>query len=80
MQRWSDLAEMLSDCHALLVSGIGKNPQQVLTANGIQILVVEGLIEDAVAAVFQKKQMTHLLKRQKTVCGQSCSGTGGGCG
>ncbi len=80
MQRWKDLAESIRDCQVLLVSGIGKNPKQVLTQQGIQVIQIEGLIEEAVTAVFHGNNMNHLLKRERTACGQACSGTGGGCG
>jgi nitrogen fixation protein NifB len=80
LQRWSELARVLYDCQALLVSGIGKNPQQLLVKSGVKVMVVEGLIEEAINAVFDGRNMNHLLKREKTACGAACSGTGGGCG
>ncbi len=80
MQRWQALAEMLDDCRALLVSGIGKNPQETLKRHGVNVMVVEGMIDDAVALLFKGEQINHLVKRQRTTCGEACSGTGGGCG
>ncbi len=77
--RWEKLSEILKDCCTLLVSGIGENPGQVLTRRGINTLVLEGLIEEAVTAVFTGKNISHLIKRERMVCGDSCSGTGGGC-
>ncbi|GBE04559.1 feMo cofactor biosynthesis protein NifB [bacterium BMS3Abin10] len=78
-ERWEKLSESLKDCCTLLVSGIGENPRQVLGKRGINVLVLEGLIEEAVTAVFTGKNISHLMKRERTVCGDDCSGTGGGC-
>ncbi len=80
MGRWRSLAEELSDCHTLLVSGIGDNPKRTLSASGIDIFNVEGLIDDAVEAVFEGRPLRHMIKRPVTACGAACSGTGGGCG
>jgi nitrogen fixation protein NifB len=80
MQRWQALAEMLSDCGTLLVSGVGANPQKVLSATGIEVLEIEGLIDEAVRAVFAGESLKHMVKRSLTACGASCGGTGMGCG
>ncbi|GAK52439.1 nitrogenase cofactor biosynthesis protein NifB [Candidatus Moduliflexus flocculans] len=80
MLRWQALAAMLDDCRALLVSGIGKNPQDTLKSAGVNVMVVEGMIDDAVSSLFKGEHINHLAKRQRTVCGEACSGTGGGCG
>jgi len=61
------------------VNGIGENPKQILSDTGLEIIVVEGMIEEVVNGIFKGEDMKHLLKRSKTVCGLSCSGTGGGC-
>lgn len=80
MQRWSQMAETLSDCSTLLVSGIGANPQKVLSAAGIDVLEIEGLIDEAVRAVFAGKSLNHMVKRSLTACGEACTGNGMGCG
>jgi nitrogen fixation protein NifB len=80
LQRWKHLADMLGDCQSLLVSGIGNNPRQVLTKKGLQVHVLEGVIEEAVSALFAKQSINHLMKRERTACGAECSGGGGGCG
>ena len=80
MERWHDLADLIGDCRALLVNGIGNSPKQILTERGVNILEVEGVIEEVAGAVFDGRSINHLLKRSRTVCGASCSGTGGGCG
>ena len=76
LQRWQALAETLSDCSALLVSGVGANPRQVLGAAGIDVHEIEGLIEEAVRAVLAGERLDHLVKRSVKACG----GTGMGCG
>jgi nitrogen fixation protein NifB len=78
--RWSQLAESLSDCHTLLVNGVGPNPKKVLSETGLQVLEVEGLISDACYALENGQNLSHLFKREAFACGSSCAGTGGGCG
>jgi nitrogen fixation protein NifB len=80
MQRWKALSALIRDCQALLVSGIGTNPKNVLTRDGINVLVLEGVIDEAVTALMNGSSMNHLIKRTRTACGAECSGTGGGCG
>jgi nitrogen fixation protein NifB len=80
MQRWQAIAKKLSDCGTLLVSGVGANPQKVLSAAGIMVLEIEGLIDEAVRAVFAGESLNHMPKRTLTACGESCSGNGMGCG
>jgi nitrogen fixation protein NifB len=78
--RWRQLAESIGDCGTLLVNGIGEKPKKALTAEGIQIFEIEGLIEDAVEAVYKGQTLNHLIKRRQTACGAGCMGDGGGCG
>ena len=80
MQRWQALAETLADCSTLLVSGAGANPQQVLGDAGVDVREIEGLIEEAVQAVFAGRSLDPMIKRSLTACGASCSGSGLGCG
>jgi nitrogen fixation protein NifB len=63
-----------------LVNGVGANPQKVLSAAGIEVLEIEGLIEEAVRAVLAGETLNHMVKRSLTACGASCGGTGMGCG
>lgn len=80
MYRWQQLAHLLEDCNTLMVSGIGQSPKQVFAEAGINVLVVEGLIEEAVQSIFTGNTINHLIKRERTVCGAACSGTATGCG
>ncbi|MFZ0612425.1 MAG: NifB/NifX family molybdenum-iron cluster-binding protein [Desulfobacterales bacterium] len=80
LHRWRVMAETLSDCGTLLVSGVGANPQKVLAETGIEVLEIEGLIEEAVRAIFAGETLNHMVKRSLTACGASCGGNGMGCG
>ena len=80
MNRWKELGNILYNCSAVFVSGVGAKPKYTLMAMGIQVLVAEGLIADAAYAALYGKPFKGILKVQKTRCGQACSGTGGGCG
>ena len=80
MRRWQTMAKTLSDCSTLLASGVGSNPLKVLSAAGIEVLEIEGLIDEAVRAVFAGESLEHMVKRTLTACGASCGGNGMGCG
>ena len=77
--RWKNVAETLSDCFLLLSGGAGERPTGLLKQSGLEIAVVEGLIHEAVDAVYSRKNITCLTERKPVACGQSCSGGGGGC-
>jgi nitrogen fixation protein NifB len=79
-RRWQSLSKVLSDCRALLVSGVGKNPRKVMEDNGIDIFEVEGMITEAVKAVYEKKSLKHLTVCKIKACGTSCGGNAMGCG
>ena len=80
MNRWKTMADTLSDCSTLLVGGVGSNPQKVLSAAGIEVVQIEGLIDEAVRAVFAGESLNHMVKRTVTACGGACGGNGMGCG
>ena len=79
--RWEAVASLLLDCRALLVNGAGESPKKVLSENGLEIHILEGLIEEGVSGVFSGKDMSHLTRISRMhACKTSCSGTGSGCG
>ncbi|MCW8819361.1 MAG: hypothetical protein OQK61_03490, partial [Ignavibacteriaceae bacterium] len=79
--RWEAVSSMLMDCKALLVNGAGESPKKVLSDSGIEIYVLDGLIEEGVSGVFGGKDMSRMTRiSQMHACKTSCSGTGGGCG
>lgn len=79
MDRWKELAATLADCRTLLVNSAGGNPKKALTASGIEVVECEGLIEEAVSAVFAGKSLNHMAVRPMA-CGVGCGGNGMGCG
>lgn len=78
-QRWLTLAETLKDCRALLVSSAGDSPRSMLAAQGIKVIMMEGLIEEGLEAVYRGTDIRAPLRRQHR-CDSSCAGTGTGCG
>jgi nitrogen fixation protein NifB len=79
--RWESLASTLSDCRALLVNSAGDSPKTVLNARGIEVMSLEGVIEEAVYGVFTGQNLKHLIKSSQIhACKSGCSGTGNGCG
>jgi nitrogen fixation protein NifB len=79
-QRWITLARVLRDCRAVLVSGMGESPRQVLTASGILPIEINGFIEMGLRAIFEGGDI-NAFKSRRYGCGKgsSCSGDGGGC-
>lgn len=81
-QRWLDLAQRFADCHSLLIAGIGPRPREILTQNGLAVLELEGLVSDALGALYRSSDIRPLLRRHPSGCGtaEGCSGPGTGCG
>ncbi len=77
--RWEALAAILSDCRAILVSGAGSQPKKVLSENGLEVLECEGVIDEAVRAVFAGESLKH-MPAQPFACGSGCGGNALGCG
>ncbi len=79
--RWDALADALSDCFAVLVSGAGPAPERILKARGVRVLAVEGLIDDTVGELLAGREIPKVLMRRAGSCGagSSCGGTGQGC-
>ena len=77
--RWEQIALAISDCHTLLVSGVGEMPKSILADSGVETLVVEGLIDEAVTAVLTGGSLRHMIKRTLKACSGG-QGRGGGCG
>jgi nitrogen fixation protein NifB len=79
LQRWHQLAAILGDCRAVLSSGAGQTPCEVLRKSGIVPVEASGLIDEALQAVYENRHTT-ILKGRKSPCADgSCSGSGGGC-
>ncbi len=81
IHRWLALAETLRDCRAVLVSGIGETPRQILEENEVLPVEMNGFIQTGLDAIYQGKEVTT-LKGRRGGCAKAagCSGQGGGCG
>lgn len=79
--RWMSLAEILKDCRAVLVAGIGDNPATVLTKSGIEPIEISGFIEPAVEALYTGRGLNEFKVRRRGGCskGFGCTGSGDGC-
>jgi nitrogen fixation protein NifB len=77
-QRWLTLAETLRDCRALLVASAGEAPRSALADQGIQVVFMEGLIEEGLDAVYRGAEIRAPLRKQHR-CGSGCAGNGLGC-
>jgi nitrogen fixation protein NifB len=79
--RWKELAEILKDCRAVLVAGIGDNPARILTESGIEPIEASGFIEPALEAVYSGRGLNGFKVRRQGGCakGYGCTGSGDGC-
>jgi nitrogen fixation protein NifB len=77
-QRWQALAETLNDCRALLVASAGHAPRTALADQGIEVVMMEGLIEEGLEAVYGGVPLRAPLRKQHR-CGSGCAGNGLGC-
>jgi len=81
LKRWQALVRLLSDCRALLASGIGENPREVLTAAGILPVEMGGFIESGLEVIYRGGSPAGLKSRRQGYAGATgCRGDGGGCG
>ena len=77
-ERWLVLAETLKDCRAMLVASAVAAPRSVLADQGIQVLMMEGLIEEGLEAVYRSLPLCAPLRKQHR-CGSGFAGNGLGC-
>jgi nitrogen fixation protein NifB len=77
--RWLKIVEKLQDCAAVLVSGAGAMPRKIFAHYGITVGIVEGAIDEALAAVARGGDLAWMAKPGFR-CGDSdCSGERTGC-
>ncbi|MEW5949990.1 MAG: radical SAM protein [Thermodesulfobacteriota bacterium] len=80
-QRWLDLAEILKDCRAVLVSDLGDTPRAILEQAGIRPVVMHGFIAQGLQITFKNGDACILKRRRQSVASAAgCAGTGLGCG
>ncbi|HOX51232.1 MAG TPA: radical SAM protein, partial [Fibrobacteria bacterium] len=72
--RWEELAEVVSDCRAILVAAAGEAPRKALEARGVAVCEMEGLIDDALETVYGGQDIAKLRARRNGL-GSAC-----GCG
>ena len=63
MQRWEDLSDLLNDCRALMVAGLGDNPRRLLSKKKIDVLELDGSIQEAAEAVFEGHSRDFMIQR-----------------
>lgn len=78
--RWNKLASLLGDCSAVLANSVGETPLDILSAHGIKVYEVEGLIEDALTAIYQGKELRMPYRRRANCRRSESGGSGQGCG
>jgi nitrogen fixation protein NifB len=76
-QRWHALADLLSDCQALLVANAGPTPTQILARHGVKVICTEGLIAQAARQIIEGKTVPPPCNPR--TCGVTCSGNAQGC-
>ena len=79
MQRWEELSELIGDCRALLVAGIGDNPRRVFSKKKIDVLELDGMIEEAAESVFEGHSMNFMVRRDIEACNKKHPMAGMGC-
>ncbi|WP_243347911.1 radical SAM protein [Parabacteroides sp. FAFU027] len=80
-ERWTKIAnDVLYDCQAVLVAGVGERPSTILQNNGVRVIQMSGLIDSGLDAVYLNKPLKTLCKSDFAKCGESCRGNSMGCG
>ncbi|NOX26322.1 MAG: nitrogenase cofactor biosynthesis protein NifB [Deltaproteobacteria bacterium] len=81
-RRWLYLSRTLNDCRAVVVSGIGTNPKNILEKYGIRTYIMNGFIELGLEAVFSgRRDRIEAMRGRAAACADKiqCAGGGGGC-
>ena len=79
-KRWLDMARMLKDCRAILVSGVGENPKAMLNGCGVHVVEMKGLIDEGLEGIYNDKIIRSLIEPDSFKCGSGCNGSAKGCG
>lgn len=79
-ERWEEIAEIISDCRALLVGGAGKKPISILGKHGIHVIQMTGMIDQGLDSIYKGVELRAVCKTEMTKCGSACSGKATGCG
>jgi len=76
-ERWQRVADVLKDCRAVLASGIGNNPKQILTQCGVLPVETAGSIATGLRAVYNGEDLAKLKGKQPAVGAVSADSCGG---
>jgi nitrogen fixation protein NifB len=79
-KRWVEMAKLLQDCRAILVSGAGENPKTILNSCKVRVIEMTGLIDDGLDGVYNNKVIRSIAKPDAFKCGSGCKGNAQGCG
>jgi len=80
--RWRELAVSISDCHSILISGVGRSPRWILERSGLHVIEASGLIAQAMESLHSRGDVPAAMKKQFKSCSSSssgCQGSGTGC-
>jgi nitrogen fixation protein NifB len=79
--RWDTIADLIPDCSALLVGGLGRIPYERLQNKGVLVESVNGFISDIAKTLFVNGEIPRETLRLNGECGvgASCEGQGDGC-
>ncbi|MFW2366538.1 MAG: radical SAM protein [Desulforhopalus sp.] len=80
IKRWHQLARILGDCRAVLVSGVGQTPYEILSKAGVKPVEAAGFIEEGLRTIYENKKTGSLRGRRNPCADGTCTGSGGGCG
>jgi nitrogen fixation protein NifB len=78
-QRWVDMARLLKDCRALLVSGVGETPKSILKSCGVHVVEMTGLIDEGLEGIYEGRVIRSMAKPDAFNCGSGCKGNAQGC-
>jgi nitrogen fixation protein NifB len=73
-ERWVALAGLLRDCRAVLACGAGAPPRTTLAEQGLPVIVMEGLVEEALDAVYSGAEIRSPLRQGACACGTGAGG------
>ena len=78
-QRWVNVARVVHDCRAFLVSGVGENPKSIINNCGTQVIEMTGMIDEGLEGVYNHKPIKTIAKPNEFKCGSGCKGNAMGC-
>lgn len=80
IDRWLKLADLLKDCHTILVNQAGQSPKVVLNGSGLKVIVTEGMIDQALQNLLDGKTPQPVVSVKKCCSSDGCKCGGQGCG